>query len=105
MAADSREIVLSRHSRTGACVNSQRLWHHAWGLHSFKPDKIPVWGRGSGHKAALLTKGLFCRKNIELTRLSAPVGNFPLEPRYPMCPHAKKVVPSREQSTGMGRGL
>ena len=35
---DSMETVSYRHDRTDAHMNSQRLWQHAQGLHSFKSE-------------------------------------------------------------------
>ena len=39
---DTKETVSSRHSRTDAHMNSQRLWKHAQGSHRFKPERVPV---------------------------------------------------------------
>lgn len=45
---DSTITVFSRHSRSDAHMNPQRLWH------KFKPDKFPAKRRASGHIIQLL---------------------------------------------------
>jgi hypothetical protein len=56
MKDDSKEIVSCNHNRTD--VHKTKCGH-AQDLYKFKPDKIPTWGRGSGHKIPVLTKKLF----------------------------------------------
>lgn len=37
---DSKETVSSRHNRTVAHINSQRMWQHVVNLHGLRPDKV-----------------------------------------------------------------
>lgn len=55
---DSNKTMSSRHNKTDAHMNSQRLWQHAQGLHRFKPEGVPALRRGHGHGFLLLTKQL-----------------------------------------------
>lgn len=46
---DSKEILSSRHNRTDAHKNSQRLWKHNQVSCRFEPDRSPSLRGGSGH--------------------------------------------------------
>lgn len=53
----SKEMESSRHNRTDARMNSERmLWQHAQDVQIFKPDKFPTWKKGGGHIDSPLTK-------------------------------------------------
>jgi hypothetical protein len=49
---DFKEAVSSRHNRTDAHMNSQRLWQCAQGLHRSKSEGVPAlrWGRDLDNK-------------------------------------------------------
>jgi hypothetical protein len=38
----TKESRLSRHSRAGAHMNTQRLWQHGESLHGSAPDGVPL---------------------------------------------------------------
>lgn len=61
---DSTITVFSRHSRSDAHMNSQRLWH------KFKPDKFPTKRRASGHIIQLLTMNLFAIDSFREGKIS-----------------------------------
>lgn len=42
MRDDTKEARPSKHSKTDAQMNSQRLWQHAQGLPGSAPDVVPV---------------------------------------------------------------
>ena len=52
----SKEILSSRHNRTGAHMNSQRKRQHTGDLHRFKPGSVPALREGSGHRLPSLAK-------------------------------------------------
>jgi hypothetical protein len=58
MSGDFKETVSASYNRTGAHMNSQRLWQHAQDLHRVKPDRVPEQRGGSGHEISLLDKKL-----------------------------------------------
>lgn len=59
----SKETESSRHSRSDAHKNSQRLWQDTQNLHILKSNKNPSTERGSRHKVPPLTKRLFAIGN------------------------------------------
>lgn len=81
--SDSKETALSRHNKTEAHTNSQRLQQYTQDLHSLRPDKTPALR--SGHKVPSLTKKLVCS-------------------RYPLR-KGKSVVPNGENQLNSRAGL
>lgn len=61
--ASSKETLSSRHNRTHARINAQRLWLHAQGLRMFKSDEVTALRRGSKHIVIPLSKTLFAIDN------------------------------------------
>lgn len=56
--AGAKETGPSTHSRTGKCMNSQRLRQHAQGLQRSKSDGVPAMRKEAGHRLPSLTKNL-----------------------------------------------
>lgn len=101
MVADSRETVLSRHNKTGAGVNSQRL------AACIRPPQAQTRqnpNMENGRWASSTPKMLFFffhEEDRTGVSLSPRKRDFSQQPGGPMGPHALKVVPRREQSMCM----
>lgn len=53
-----KNTAFSGHNKAIEHMNSWWLWQHTQDLCKFKPDKIPRWDRGHGHKTLPLAEGL-----------------------------------------------
>lgn len=52
-------MTFSRYNDADPHINSQRILQYTQDLYHVKPDKVPAWRRGSGHKVPPQIKKLF----------------------------------------------
>lgn len=107
MVADSKETVSSRYSRTDACMNSLGLGQHTQDLqfHTGQDPSVEKgkWTQSSTSNKKKKKKAFFVRVQSCPESLSPQGKDFSQQPRHPMCPHAKNVIPSRKHSPHMGK--